>query len=409
MTLEEVWALAEQDNVEAILLLANYYAEDENKDLDKSVGLLQRAAELGSSDAMMKLYPYYENGDVVEVDHNRCFELASKAFANGDLQDRAGFGLGRCYLEGVGTAIDPLKAIRYFAISLSEHDAYEIGGIYFDRAKDMLDKQTYVDWLKSNCDEIPYCNFKIGQMYEEGDYFPENKEMAISFYLKAARKGCVDGKMRAAILMSDSEDKSEQAESEKIFKEILSSKYVYEHKRAKRCLGVLYMETKREDAAIELFKELYQTNNDDVACSMIGVIYGEKKEYEEARRWYQLAYDISAKDKYKEMLDSIDEVIRTGADGSSKSSGGCYVATAVYGSYDCPQVWTLRRYRDNTLDSTWYGRLFIKLYYAVSPTIVKYFGGTKIFKRIFKKRLDKMVDRLNGEGVANTPYDDKKY
>ena len=32
----------------------------------------------------------------------------------------------------------------------------------------------------------------------------------------------------------------------------------------------------------------------------------------------------------------------------AKSSGGCYVATAVYGSYDCPQVWTLRRYRDYT-------------------------------------------------------------
>src|SRR5699024_12626084 len=25
-----------------------------------------------------------------------------------------------------------------------------------------------------------------------------------------------------------------------------------------------------------------------------------------------------------------------------QSSGGCYVATAVYGSYDCPEVWTLR-------------------------------------------------------------------
>lgn len=25
---------------------------------------------------------------------------------------------------------------------------------------------------------------------------------------------------------------------------------------------------------------------------------------------------------------------------------GCYVATCVYGSYDCPEVWTLRRFRD---------------------------------------------------------------
>ena len=34
------------------------------------------------------------------------------------------------------------------------------------------------------------------------------------------------------------------------------------------------------------------------------------------------------------------------------NSGGCYVATAVYGSYDCPEVWTLRRYRDYTLAAT---------------------------------------------------------
>ena len=31
---------------------------------------------------------------------------------------------------------------------------------------------------------------------------------------------------------------------------------------------------------------------------------------------------------------------------SNPSSGPCYVATAVYGSYDCPEVWTLRRFRD---------------------------------------------------------------
>ncbi|MDO5478959.1 MAG: CFI-box-CTERM domain-containing protein [Clostridia bacterium] len=56
------------------------------------------------------------------------------------------------------------------------------------------------------------------------------------------------------------------------------------------------------------------------------------------------------------------------------NTGGCYVATAVYGSYDCPEVWTLRRFRDDTLAKTWYGRMFIRVYYAVSPTLVKWFG-----------------------------------
>lgn len=87
--------------------------------------------------------------------------------------------------------------------------------------------------------------------------------------------------------------------------------------------------------------------------------------------------------------------------------GGCYVATCVYGSYDCPEVWTLRRFRDYTLDVTWYGRLFIKCYYAISPTVVKWFGETKWFKTFWKARLDKMVSNLNNKGVENTSYTDK--
>ena len=89
------------------------------------------------------------------------------------------------------------------------------------------------------------------------------------------------------------------------------------------------------------------------------------------------------------------------------SSSGCYVATAVYGSYDCPEVWTRRRYRDFTLDETWYGRLFIKFYYATSPTFVKHCGNAKVFKTLGKKMLDKMVANLNRKGFDDTPYIDK--
>ena len=94
---------------------------------------------------------------------------------------------------------------------------------------------------------------------------------------------------------------------------------------------------------------------------------------------------------------------------SQKKKSGCYVATAVYGSYDCPQVWTLRRYRDYSLAPTWYGRLFIALYYAISPTIVEWFGNTDWFNKMWKGRLDKMVKRLQEEGFENTPYDDKNW
>ena len=36
-----------------------------------------------------------------------------------------------------------------------------------------------------------------------------------------------------------------------------------------------------------------------------------------------------------------------------RPSRGCYIATAVYGSYDCPQVWTLRRYRSHIGAVVW--------------------------------------------------------
>lgn len=94
---------------------------------------------------------------------------------------------------------------------------------------------------------------------------------------------------------------------------------------------------------------------------------------------------------------------------SSSSSGGCYIATAVYGSYDCPQVWTLRRYRDDTLASSLAGRCFIHTYYAISPTLVRCFGKSDWFVNTSKGILDEMVQRLNESGVSDQPYDDKQW
>ena len=88
---------------------------------------------------------------------------------------------------------------------------------------------------------------------------------------------------------------------------------------------------------------------------------------------------------------------------------GCYVATCIYGSYDCPQVWTLRRYRDFCLAQTWYGRLFIRIYYTFSPTIVKMFGKTEWFNNICKPQLDRIVTKLNKEGYISNTYNDKNW
>lgn len=91
---------------------------------------------------------------------------------------------------------------------------------------------------------------------------------------------------------------------------------------------------------------------------------------------------------------------------STSSGGGCYIATAVYGSYDCPEVWVLRRYRDNILLQSWYGKIFVRIYYAISPTVVKLFGSHKWFNSFWHIRLDKMVDHLKEVGVRDNKYYD---
>lgn len=93
----------------------------------------------------------------------------------------------------------------------------------------------------------------------------------------------------------------------------------------------------------------------------------------------------------------------------STASSGCYIATAVYGAYDCPQVWMLRRYRDFSLAKSWFGRLFIHIYYAVSPTLVKWFGDTDWFKKMWKVPLDQLVKKLHEQGIEDSPYEDKTW
>lgn len=94
---------------------------------------------------------------------------------------------------------------------------------------------------------------------------------------------------------------------------------------------------------------------------------------------------------------------------SEEKSQGCYIATAVYGSYDCHPVWTLRRYRDELLAKTLFGRAFIHCYYAISPHLVRWFGDAHWFQSFWKARLDKLVDRLNREGITDTPYHDRQW
>ena len=172
----------------------------------------------------------------------------------------------------------------------------------------------------------------------------------------------------------------------------------------------------KENDSFFLTLSTYQTPNDSNG-TLFSVRYIEMNEelknlamQNEAMRitWSKSRFDLT---NYRSAIISNDicEFLKPLIDARGKSAVGCYVATAVYGSYNCPQVWTLRRFRDNILAETWYGRTFIHMYYAISPTLVKWFGKSSWFKALWRGPLDRMVKKLRQCGVEDTPYQDRNW
>ena len=60
--------------------------------------------------------------------------------------------------------------------------------------------------------------------------------------------------------------------------------------------------------------------------------------------------------------------------------GGCFIATACFGSYDHPFVKILRQFRDEFLLTNRVGNAFVRWYYKHSPTGAKFLNKYGVLK-----------------------------
>jgi uncharacterized repeat protein (TIGR02543 family) len=74
-----------------------------------------------------------------------------------------------------------------------------------------------------------------------------------------------------------------------------------------------------------------------------------------------------------------------GDEGTKK--GGCFIATAAYGSPLHPHLDTLRDFRDKYLMPNGFGRKFVELYYRYSPGIANFIAGHKLLKAAVRVNL----------------------
>lgn len=63
----------------------------------------------------------------------------------------------------------------------------------------------------------------------------------------------------------------------------------------------------------------------------------------------------------------------------------CFIATACYGSYDAQQVLELRQFRDEKLLKTFFGKVFVKFYYFVSPFFAAIISKSDLSKKLVRQ------------------------
>ena len=103
------------------------------------------------------------------------------------------------------------------------------------------------------------------------------------------------------------------------------------------------------------------------------------------------AYDISRNESdFSEEVSAVPDEDPAPSPSTSATfidnddGGGCFIATAAYGSYLNPHVKTLRDLRDEFLVPGTLGRKYVRLYYQYGPTIanrIKKHGSLKFITR----------------------------
>jgi hypothetical protein len=77
--------------------------------------------------------------------------------------------------------------------------------------------------------------------------------------------------------------------------------------------------------------------------------------------------------------------VRSSKTSQSTKKDGCFIVTAVYGSYNAPEVLTLRNFRDDVLLASNVGRALVKLYYILSPPVARLLNAHLWLRNMVRK------------------------
>jgi len=102
---------------------------------------------------------------------------------------------------------------------------------------------------------------------------------------------------------------------------------------------------------------------------------------------FNTAYDFKSQLKYDGTVVGGTSLQFTTDTPSPSGSGGCFIATAAYGTPTAKQIDLLREFRDVVLLQSTVGSQFVALYYQVSPPIADFIAGNSFLSTLVRELL----------------------
>ena len=137
----------------------------------------------------------------------------------------------------------------------------------------------------------------------------------------------------------------------------------------------------------------------------LGTAFANLGDLDQAINWYTKAAEAghgqAAGLAARARSERAERFAQSHASNAGSSGGWCYIATAIYGSYDAAPVLTLRRFRDQDLVRSAVGRASVRIYYAISPTLAHHFQRIRPLNTLGKLLLDHLVERLDRREAAD--------
>ncbi|MCL1982695.1 MAG: sel1 repeat family protein [Clostridiales bacterium] len=346
------------------------------EDWGRAIPLLLETAQQGLGTAQYYLATAYMNGQGTRVNHDLAFQWAQLAEKNEEPNEKSlPFILGKCFSHGLGTKTDRDKALSYLMRAWEngfETAAGEIGRLFLREGN----SEEAMHWLLLAAEAGGDADvmYSLGLLFKYENGVPADKAQAASWFVQASELGHDKAQFELGCMLFFGDG-------------IIADKH----------------------QALKWFVKAAEQGHSDAQFTL-GTIYGAGKgipeNFKNAKKWLAAATE-RGDEGYEQMLKGLIMLGSPPEQGNKKRKGACYIATAIYGSYDCPEVWTLRRYRDDIISSTWQGRTVIKLYYYISPALVKVFGKVRFINHFGHSLLNRLVLRLHKNGTESTPYRDK--